>query len=361
MKATFVETLPLIKISSPDREKLLTDRLVQEIVSAGIPIKPTTIVNFYVSLKSKPLAILVGPQNSGKVNFIKAFSRFLIRDNNLLRYQFMIGHPWWANQSSNITSLGHLHAQFNAEKLWQLFEDAWKQENEKNLYIAGLCKISPAEVVGFFSELSRQLQRGRIIDLPETYALVPFFYPHNLLMLGSMDTTVFDWYDDGLLPQTSIIHWHSSSDFSAFQSPSLQDGMDPLLSNEFLHSRIRNEGEAHLKIQQIFGEQSLALKPLLEIESILVKQGVEFSTRQVTSEAVIYLSNAWSNLNNGLFHPSMSRNLLIALDFAISQIVLPRAWDLIKQSSKLVSSLKAFLGNQFPHSTTFINHRLQAI
>jgi hypothetical protein len=114
-----------------------------------------------------------------------------------------------------------------------------------------------------------------------------------------------------------------------------------------------------MKIQQIFGDQSLALKPLLEVQSILMKHGVDFSTRQVTGEAVIYLSNAWSNLDNGLFHPSMSRNLLIALDFTISQIILPRAWGSIKQSSILLSSLKAFLGNHFPQSISFLNHSFQ--
>jgi hypothetical protein len=362
MKTLLLETnSSLVDNSSMDQEKLLLDRLVQEIIDAGIPLQPTTIVNLYVSLKSKPLAILVGPQNSGKDTFIKTFSRFLIRDNNLLRYQFMIGHPWWANQSKNITSLGHLHAQFNAEKLWQLFEDAWRQENEKNLYITGLCKISPAEVVGFFSELSRQLQRGKIIDLPEIYALVPFYYPHNLLTLGSLDATVFDWYDENLLPHTSIIHWPQISEHSTALPNLTQDENGLSLGDEFLYSRIRNEGAAHLKIQNIFGDQSLALMPLLEVESILMKHGVDFSTRQVTVEAVIYLSNAWSNQDNGLFHPSLSRNLLIALDFVISQIILPRAWDSIKWSSKLFASLKAFLGNQFPLSTAFLDHRQLAI
>jgi hypothetical protein len=188
MKTLLSETnSSLVDISSIDQEKLLIDRLVQEIIDAGILLKPTTIVNLYVSLKSKPLAILVGPKNSGKDIFIKSFSRLLIRNNDLSRCQFMIGHPWWADRSKNIKSLNHLHTHFNAEKLWQLFEDAWRQENEKLLYITGLCKISPAEVVGFFSEISRQLQMGRFIYLPETYALMPFFYPHNLLMLGSLD------------------------------------------------------------------------------------------------------------------------------------------------------------------------------
>jgi len=362
MTHTFLESAPsLIRISLPDQEKLLVDRLVQEIVDSGIPLNSATIVNLYVSLKSKPLAILVGPQNSSKDAFIKTFSRLFIRDNDILRFQFMTGHPWWAERSKNIKSLGHLHTQFNAEKLWQLFEVAWRQENEKSLYITGLCKISPAEVVGFFSELSRQLQMGRIICLPESYRLMPFFYPRNLLMLGSMDAAVFDWYDKNLLPHTSIIHWQEERNFPIVQPNFNQDSVDYSLGDEFLCSRIRNEGTAHMKIQNIFGDQSKALKPILEVESILMKHSVNFSTRQVTAEAVIYLSNAWSNLNNGLFHPSQPQNLLIALDFAISQIILPRAWDPINQSSKLVSSLKAFLGNQFPYSAAFINQSLQTI
>jgi len=273
----------------------------------------------------------------------------------------MMGHPWWADRSKNIVSLSRLHTQFNAEKLWQLFEDAWKKENEKLLYITGLCRISPAEVVGFFSELSRQLQVGRMIFLPESYALMPFIYPYNLLMLASMDAMVFNWYNEKLLPHTSIIQWQDKSDFPFVQPNFVQDRIGSSLGEEFLRSRIRNEGAAHIKIQNIFGDQSQALKPLLEVESILMKHGIVFSTRQVTSEAVIYLSNAWSNLNNGLFHPARSRNLQIALDLAISQIILPRAWEALTQTSMLVSSLKAFFGNQFPHSTSFLDHRLQGL
>jgi len=72
MKSIFLESAPsLFEISSADQEILQMDHLIQEFMDAGIPLKPVTIVNLYVSLKSKPIAILVGPQNSGKENFIK--------------------------------------------------------------------------------------------------------------------------------------------------------------------------------------------------------------------------------------------------------------------------------------------------
>jgi hypothetical protein len=36
-------------------------RLIQAVTEAGVEADPVSIVNVYVSLKSKPLAILVGP------------------------------------------------------------------------------------------------------------------------------------------------------------------------------------------------------------------------------------------------------------------------------------------------------------
>lgn len=338
-----------------DREQYFVDKLVRETVEAGLDVDPATIVNFYISLKSKPLAILVGSRGVGKADFVRSIAKSLIQSKINDQCQFMVGHPWWAERSEKLVSFGYLQSQFNAEKLHQLFEDAGRIENDKLLYIACLNAISPAEVSGFFSEIALQLQTSRIIQLPEFTLTTPFIYPNNLQMIGTIDTTLFEWYDENLLPHTNIIQLPEEGKTKHKSDRNLSvSNIDIDGEREFLNSRIRDEGIAHMKLQRILKNQSLALKPVLEIESVLLKFGAKFSTRQVTREAVIYLSNAWTGAGNGLFDRSDARNLEIALDFTISQNVLPRAFPLIRESDRLRTALLAMLDGKFPNVHSFI-------
>jgi hypothetical protein len=266
----------------------------------------------------------------------------------------MLGHPWWIERSENHVSLGNLHSQFNAEKLRMITDNAGRPENEKHIFIACLNQISPAEVNRYFLGIARQLQTGRIIHLQGTSLTLPFIYTHNLLVIGTIDAPSFNWYDEDLLAHTSVIHWQATGKTS---ESLLDPEYDELFINgeeEFLCSRIRNASSAHLKIQRILGDQSQALKPLLEVESVLLKHGLTFSTRQVTNEAVIYLSNAWTSSDAGLFDHSNISNLKIALDFAMAQNILPWGWELVRQSTSLRSTLGKMFDGQFPKSQNFL-------
>jgi hypothetical protein len=337
-----------------DHEKILVNRSIHSALDAGVMTNHVEIVNFYVSLKSKPLAILVGPKQRGKNILVRCFAQNLIHNELHNQFQSMLGHPWWIERSENHVSLGNLHSQFNAEKLRMVTDNAGRPENEKHIFIACLNQISSAEVNRYFLEISRQLQTGRIIHLQETSLPFPFIYPHNLLVIGTIDTASFNWYDEDLLAHTSIIQWQAKGKTSESLKYAIYDELMINGEEEFLCSRIRNAGTAHLKIQRIFGDQSQALKPLLEVESVLLKYGLSFSTRQATSDAVIYLSNAWTSSDAGLFDHSHNRNLKIALDFAITQNILTRGWELIRQSASLRSTLGEMLNGQFPNSKDFL-------
>jgi hypothetical protein len=55
----------------------LVASLVQVSIDAGVRVLPSALVNLYVALKSKPLAILVGPANSGKVAAVQTIAHVL--------------------------------------------------------------------------------------------------------------------------------------------------------------------------------------------------------------------------------------------------------------------------------------------
>lgn len=339
-----------------DYERMLASKMIRTASIFELNIPSVAIVNLIVSLKSKPLAILAGPRQVGKDELVRIFAQFLTNSDSNIQYQFVTGHPWWAEKSNQLASFSYLHSQFNAQKLHLLFEDAAQFENKDSLYLAFLSQISPAEVGSFFEEISRQLMTGRIIHLAETTLPIPFVYPDNLLLVGTINSPRFEWYEESLLANTNIIQLNlrgrSSENQGDYQSVSSVD-FDG--GREFLSSQIRDEGAAHMKLQRILNDHSKALKPVLKTESVLLKYGAKFSTRQITSEAIIYLSNAWSRTDNGLFDPSNDSNLEIALDYAIVQNVLPRALRLIRDSQPLRTALLAMFDGKFPNAQSLID------
>src|SRR4030067_714707 len=83
----------------PDYEIQLLTRLSEQASQVGIRFDRTAIANFYVALKSKPLAILTGPAQSGKIALVQCLAHTLMgadcggRDDRM-QCQVMVGHPW---------------------------------------------------------------------------------------------------------------------------------------------------------------------------------------------------------------------------------------------------------------------------
>lgn len=336
-----------------DSEIHFVNELVRSTLSTGINVDSSTIINLYVSLKSKPLAILVGEENPGKRIMVENLTKTLTNDNPF-QSQFMLGHAWWAERNENVALFTHAQSQLNSSYLTQIIEDARKPGNMEKAYFACFDRISPAEVVSHFSKLSTQFLQGEkwqksVGDLSALNA-----YPPNFFSIGIMDTSQFSWYDEDLLSNTSVIYWQENKGTRRnlnFHSPSLSvtNGKNNLLS-----SYVRTVHAGYLKLINIIKAQPNALLPLLEVERVMIDHGVVFSPRTVTNEAVIYLSNTWTSFGNGLFASSLRRNLDIALDIVISQTVLPRGWKAICQSDKLRISLSDVLSNEYSYSLNLL-------
>ncbi len=337
-----------------DSEIYFVNQLVRSTLNTGKNADPITKINLYVSLKSKPLVILVGRENSGKRILIESITKMLTNsDPN--QSLFMLGHAWWAERSENVALFTHAQSQLNEGNLLSIIEEARKPGNKEKAYIACLDRISPAEVVSHFSELSIQFQRREKWHKSVGNSSALNAYPPNFFSIGIMDTSQFSWYDEDLLSQTSIIYWQEGKDTS-----NNQHIIEPSLSvsngkNELLSSCVRTVHAAYLKLMAIIRDQPNALLPLLEVERVMIEHGVDFSPRSVTNEAVIYLSNAWTNFGNGLFARSLSNNLDIALDLVISQTVLPRGWKAFCQSDKLRNSLRDVLSDKFSYSLNLLD------
>jgi hypothetical protein len=330
-----------------DHEALFIASLHEAMIENGVSVDQDEIANFYVALKSKPLAILAGPAQSGKKALVQGLAQSLSEQESL-HIQMITGHPWWAEACDDVANYTKLHTRFATEKVLAVIEEASQPENHQQVFIACLTRISPAELLSFFTEVALQLQSGQITRLGDTHLSEPIPFPSNLRIIGTIDTLSFDWWDSDLLMSTTVIQWPQAN---VLPDPRFNRGV-LLEEREFLQSSIRGRYAAYRKVFPVLKRQRQPLYPLVQVEAIL-KRYIS-SLDLAIDEVMIYLANSWSRLGNGLFHASPDRNLTIALDLAIAQILLPRAADAIRNLGTLRNRLKICLGDRCFHSAAFV-------
>ena len=314
----------------------------------GICADQMAIVNLYVALKSKPLAILTGPAQSGKIALVQCLAKSLV-DSNCSRCQMIAGHPWWAGACDNVAAHVEVHTRFATEKMLSVIEEASQPENRQHVFIACISRISPAELLSFFTEVGFQLHHGQLMRLGCAHFSEPIPFPSNLFLIGTMDTATFDWWDNDLLSSATIIQGAQASTLSC-PSPDKTASLD---EREFLQSCIRNTDAAYRKITTVLKWQRQPFCSLLQIEVILRKHAVSLPNSMI-DDVMIYLANSWSRLGIGLFHSSPTHNLAIALDLAIAQVLLPYAADTIRRLEIVRRQLRDILTTQFPCSAAFV-------
>ena len=345
----------MLKVGLPfqvDPEEELVSHLVQSVSRAGICSDPVSVINFYVSLKSKPLAILAGPEQTGKIAMVQCLASLLMGGDygdpdGRLQCQMMAGHPWSAAKSGNVTFFTQIYTRFNTEKLLCLIEEAWQPENSGKVFLLCLTRISPAELEEFFAAIAFQLGHGQIMRFGDVHLPEPVPFPPNLFLIGTMDTDCFDWWDHDLLSHTTVIQWPEKS-MDHLLCPVPEDHF-PAVEKSFLRSYVRSEQAVYQKLRTLLVWKHHPALPLFLMESVFEKEGITLP-RTWTNEVMTYLANSWSRLGSGLFYPSLEDNLATALDFAIAQTFLPRAGKWIQRSKVLQGNLRELLNGNYPRA-----------
>ncbi len=335
-------------VSNQDSDFKLIDHLETATEQAGIQVRRIDIANFYVALKRSPMAILAGPAGSGKVALIRCIAN-LLAGTSSLQSQIVPGHAWYAGTSPANTVLIAMHARMVTEKLLDIIEEASQPQNVQQVFIVGLTHISPAELLSFFTEVAYQIQHNQIMRIGEAHLSTPIPFPPNLLMIGTMDTTDFDWWDEDLLSRATVIDWPANTVIS--QSEDISVSQD--LGGEFLYSSVRNSRKAYEKLLSIMRGTKQPLQAIMLVRDILLEHRLKFSPA-LLDELIVYLANAWSPHGNGLFDLSTSRNLAIASDIVLAQLVLPRHIVAIQSSETLQAKLYSFLKENMPRSKAFL-------
>jgi hypothetical protein len=333
-----------------DEEREFVARLGKDVMSAGIASDPVAAVNFYVALKSKPLVVLTGTSGRGKIALVERLADVLnlrgSQRNNDQRFQTLLGHPWWAGKSDNMALFTDAHTRFNSDKLFHMMSEAWRPENEQRLFIACLTQISPAELMTFFCELASQIGKGELSRIGELHLDTPLLLPPNLRIVGTMDTVEYRWWDQDLLSQTIIIPWAENG--RPIGSP--VEKSSHIGESIFLQSSVREKQGIYRKIHSVLSQHSEPLLHLFQIENLLLRYGVNF----FLDDVLAYLANSWSVKGNGLFDRSPLKNLAIAMDLVISQIIIPPIFETIRQYKDFRKTLKNGLAHRYPRSASLI-------
>jgi hypothetical protein len=188
----------------------------------------------------------------------------------------------------------------------------------------------------------------------DAHLSTPVPFPSNLLLIGTMDTTEFDWWDEDLLSGATIIEWQA--DMMLPDSTAASEIHLP--SGDFLPSGLRDKHKAYEKLYSVVAGAKQPLKAALLVRDVLQAHGLEFSPA-LLDEVILYLANSWSARGNGMFDPSMTRNLAIAFDLAMAQLVLPRYLKAIRAQETLQADLYRILDEYLPRSSAFLKRQCE--
>jgi hypothetical protein len=333
----------------PDPEIDLLDRLETALARNGFRANRIDLVNFYVTLKHRPLAILAGPAGNGKVALLGCMAE-LLTGRNVLQRQIAPGHAWYAGSPANTALIG-MHVRMITEKLLFAIDEASQPENAQRPFIVGLTHISPAEQLDFFTEVGYQLQHGHIMRVGDVHLSEPIPFPPNLRLIGTLDTSDCSWWDDDLLlPEGNVVQW--SADVSLPQDPAAGESRD--FGHEFMRSRIRDSQRAYQKLVSVVTGIKQPLQIIMLLRDVFRTYGLELPPG-LLDDVILYLANAWSRRGTGLFEPVAAHNLQIAFDLAVAQFVLPQNQKTILSSEKLQTHLCSILRDRLPRSSALLN------
>lgn len=303
-----------------DSEHDAIDALCASVQAAGIEAERAAVVNLYVGVKSKPLTLLVGPAQGGKIAVMRCLAQVLT-GGDVVHAQFMPGHAWWAGQSGNVALYTNAQTRLNTCKLLAMLEEAYVPENRDRMLVACLTRISPAELLTFFADTAFQLQHGEVMRLCAAHFTEPIPYPRNLLLTGTLDAPIGLDLEPDMLSMTNVVAWPANGSSSLSEAPPAS----PELAHgrAFLASMVRSEQAARLKLGRILPRPLAAFQPFASLEKVLQRH-IGDLVPTLRNELLVYVANAHSCTGRGLFDDRPRVNLELALSWAVATVVVPR-------------------------------------
>lgn len=316
---------------------------------------PEPLIYLYVSLKSRPISLLFGREDSGKQAAADRVIHLLTGHEKQCS-QYMSGHAWWAAGSGNMGMLTESQRRFNIDKFEAVLSEAGRPSKRRKVYFACMRQISPAEWAGMLAPLAFQWNKGYLIRLDTLHFSRPRPFPGNFRCLATMDGTHLPLPGAEFLAGLTILNWRfplpDPGPSSGRTSPQAfpRQPFGPVL----LEAGVKGKAEILRRLRPVPGSQRQALNALFSVlDAMPWLSGSLRSVLQIN--ALVDLANSRADDGRGLFHRDPETSSLRALDLILSLHLLPMV-SLSRSGDPpdLVPVLEA-LAPQLPRTRQYLN------
>ncbi len=325
--------------SSDPGEREILDHLVEHFDSCSREV----IVNYYIALKTKHFVILAGPPEVDKESLAQGLAEALVSRPGL-PWNLTEGHRWWATDTEAPRQFAEADPRCSALKLETFLYAASTSERFgfPFSFLAGIKELSPAEIGCYFEDLPRGLS-WRADGSPARVHL-----PANLFVTGTLNMNggTMPFLGPGVHRHTTVVHL--SPDHCPPAGRSGQPSRPKLRWQQaFVTSGTTNIDQARAKLSRILGDDC---RPLSSIESLAHRLGVPRLPPSVSTDAWIYLANAFDERGRGLFLDPVAENLVTAQDYVMAQSVFPAVGSRWTEGSWRWETVGDYLSGRFPRA-----------
>ncbi|BCC45549.1 hypothetical protein bcgnr5378_15340 [Bacillus cereus] len=346
-------------------QQSIIDHVSSYIQSKGFFYEKKDLINFFLSLKTKPFVILSGISGTGKTKIVQWFAESLGATEENGQFTLIPVRPDWSD-SSDLLGYVNLQGEFQERPLIKVLEAA--DANPNRPYFVVLDEMNLARVEYYFSDFlsvieSRKWKDGKIVTspvLPESITKKHITIPSNVYIIGTvnMDETTHP-LSKKVLDRANTIEFNTVNlDYFNFLMD-VEEKEAEVASNRSLETE-------YLHLKECFKENEDLVRNistiLIEINKMLESVGAQVGYR-IRDEICFYM--AYNEQGKLLSFDE-------ALDYQIYQKILPRlagsdgrTEEVLKQLYVLCANEEYDSGNsdasyaKYPRSANKLSHMLR--
>ncbi|MHA4217501.1 McrB family protein [Bacillus cereus] len=346
-------------------QQSIIDHVSSYIQSKGFFYEKKDLINFFLSLKTKPFVILSGISGTGKTKIVQWFAESLGATEENGQFTLIPVRPDWSD-SSDLLGYVNLQGEFQERPLIKVLEAA--DANPNRPYFVVLDEMNLARVEYYFSDFlsvieSRKWKGGKIVTspvLPESITNKYITIPLNVYIIGTvnMDETTHP-LSKKVLDRANTIEFNTVNlDYFNFLMD-IEEKEAEVVSNSSLATK-------YLHLKECFKENEDLVRNistiLIEINKSLESVGAQVGYR-IRDEICFYM--AYNEKGKLLSFDE-------AFDYQIYQKILPRlagsdgrTEEVLKQLYVLCANEEYDSGNndalyaKYPRSANKLSHMLR--
>ncbi|HCX50513.1 MAG TPA: DUF3578 domain-containing protein, partial [Bacillus sp. (in: Bacteria)] len=346
-------------------QQSIIDHVSSYIQSKGFFYEKKDLINFFLSLKTKPFVILSGISGTGKTKIVQWFAESLGATEENGQFTLIPVRPDWSD-SSDLLGYVNLQGEFQERPLIKVLENA--DANPNRPYFVVLDEMNLARVEYYFSDFlsvieSRKWKDEKIITspvLPESITNKHITIPSNVYIIGTvnMDETTHP-LSKKVLDRANTIEFNTVNlDYFNFLMD-MEEKEAEVVSNGSLATE-------YLHLKECFKENEDLVRNistiLIKINKSLESVGAQVGYR-IRDEICFYM--AYNEQGKLLSFDE-------ALDYQIYQKILPRlagsdgrTEEVLKQLYVLCANEEYDSGNndasyaKYPRSANKLSHMLR--